>query len=142
LGVTQTATGTIYVQVSGGNKTSQDFRVHIIVTSGQGSANPSDIQGSESGTTVTFSGSALYDLEPEGVYSYDVLNVFSHAYDMHGRKVLNENEWFGWVHWMRTRFRLGTIKEHWKQIQQSQWYDPTFEDFINKQVIAYVEREK
>jgi hypothetical protein len=94
LGITQTATGTIYVQVSGGNKTSQDFRVHIIVTSGQGSANPSDIQGSESGTTVTFSGSALYDLEPEGMYSYDVLNVFSHAYDMHERRVLNENEWF------------------------------------------------
>jgi len=60
---------------------------------------------------------------------------------MHERKVLNENEWFGWVHWMRTCFRLGTIKEYWKQFQQNQWYDPTFEDFINKQVITYVERE-
>jgi hypothetical protein len=78
----------------------------------------------------------------EAIFAFDVLNVFSHAYDMHERKVLNENEWFGWVHWMRNCFRLGTIKEHWKQIQQSQWYDPTFEDFINKQVIAYVEREK
>ena len=76
------------------------------------------------------------------MYAFDVLNVFSHAYDMHERKVLNENEWFGWVHWMRTTFRLGTIKEHWKQFQQNQWYDPTFEDFINKQVIASVEREK
>jgi hypothetical protein len=80
-------------------------------------------------------------LSPEAVYAYDVLNVFSHAYDMHERKVLNENEWFGWVQWMRTCFRLGTIKEHWKQFQQSQWYDPSFDDFINKQVIAYVERE-
>jgi hypothetical protein len=80
-------------------------------------------------------------LSPEAVYAYDVLNVFSHAYDMHERKVLNENEWFGWVQWMRTCFRLGTIKEHWKQCQQSQWYDPSFDDFINKQVIAYVERE-
>jgi hypothetical protein len=42
---------------------------------------------------------------------------------------------------MRTCFRLGTIKEHWKQFQQSQWYDHSFDDFINKQVIAYVERE-
>lgn len=65
-------------------------------------------------------------LSPERVYAYDVLNVFSHAYDMH---------------WMRTCFRLGTIKEHWKQFQQSQSYDPTFEDFINKQVIAHVEGE-
>ena len=80
-------------------------------------------------------------LSPEAVYAYDVLNVFSHAYDMHERKVLNENEWLGWVEWMRSCFRLGTIKEHWKQIQQNQWYDPTFDEFINKQVIAYVERE-
>lgn len=36
-------------------------------------------------------------LSPEGVYAFDVLNVFSHAYDMHERKVLNDNEWFGWV---------------------------------------------
>jgi len=80
-------------------------------------------------------------LSAEAVYAYDVLNVFSHAYDMHERRVLNDNEWFGWVQWMRTCFRLGTIKEHWKQFQQSQWYDPSFDDFINKQVIAYVERE-
>jgi hypothetical protein len=66
----------------------------------------------------------LQSLSPEAVYAFDVLNVFSHAYDMHERKVLNENEWFGWVHWMRTTFRLGTIKEYWKQFQQNQWYDP------------------
>jgi hypothetical protein len=83
----------------------------------------------------------VQSLSPDRVYAFDVLNVFSHAYDMHERKVLNENEWFGWVQWMRTCFRLGTIKEYWKQFQQNQWYDPTFEDFINKQVIAYVERE-
>src|SRR5437899_10597839 len=32
-------------------------------------------------------------LSPERVYAFDVLNVFSHAYDMHERKVLNDNEW-------------------------------------------------
>ncbi|MFY9795207.1 MAG: hypothetical protein WAJ93_05910 [Candidatus Nitrosopolaris sp.] len=85
--------------------------------------------------------SNVRSLSPEGVYSLDVLNVFSHAYDMHERKVFNDNEWFGWVQWMRNCFRLGTIKEHWKPIQESQWYDPVFEDFINKQIIAYVETE-
>ena len=80
-------------------------------------------------------------LSPEAVYAFDVLNVFSHAYDMRERKVLNDNEWFGWVQWMRNCFRLGTIKEHWNQMQENHWYDPTFEDIINKQVIAYVERE-
>ena len=80
-------------------------------------------------------------LSPEAVYAFDVLNVFSHAYDMHERKVLNDNEWYSWVQWMRNCFRLGTIKEHWKRFQESQWYDLAFEDFINKQVITYVERE-
>jgi len=80
-------------------------------------------------------------LSPEAVYAFDVLNVFSHAYDMRERKVLNDNEWFGWVEWMRNCFRLGTIKEHWKRFQENHWYDATFEDFINKQVIANVERE-
>ena len=80
-------------------------------------------------------------LSPDRVYAFDVLNVFSHAYDMHERKVLNDNEWYGWVQWMRNCFRLGTIKEHWKRFQESQWYDLAFEDFINKQVITYVERE-
>jgi hypothetical protein len=79
-------------------------------------------------------------LSPEAVYAFDVLNVFSHAYDMRKRKVLNDNEWFGWLEWMRNCFRLGTIKEHWNRMQENHWYDATFEDFINKQVIAYVER--
>ena len=80
-------------------------------------------------------------LSPEAVYAFDVLNVFSHAYDMRERKVLNDNEWYGWVEWMRNCFRLGTIKEHWDRMQENHWYDQTFEDFINKQVIAYVEKE-
>ncbi|MGA9149130.1 MAG: hypothetical protein WBZ36_01025 [Candidatus Nitrosopolaris sp.] len=83
----------------------------------------------------------VQSLSPEGVYSFDVLNVFSHAHDMRERKVLNDNEWHGWVEWMRTCFRLGTIKENWKRIQESKWYDPAFEDFINKEIVAYVERE-
>ena len=83
----------------------------------------------------------VQSLSPEGVYSFDVLNVFSHAHDMRERKVLNDNEWHGWVEWMRTCFRLGTIKENWKRIQESKWYDPVFEDFINKEVVAYVETE-
>ena len=83
----------------------------------------------------------VQSLSPEGVYSFDVLNVFSHAHDMRERKVLNDNEWHGWVEWMRTCFRLGTIKENWKRIQESKWYDPAFEDFINNEVVAYVERD-
>ena len=61
----------------------------------------------------------VQSLSSQGVYAFDVLNVFSHAHDMRERKVLNGNEW--WVEWMRTCFRLGTIKEYWKRIQESKW---------------------
>jgi Zinc-binding dehydrogenase len=63
----------------------------------------------------------VQSLSPDRVYAFDVLNVFSHAYDMHERKVLNENEWFGWVQWMRTCFRLGTIKEYWYCVEGATW---------------------
>jgi hypothetical protein len=73
-------------------------------------------------------------------FSFDVLNVWSHAYDMRERKVLNDNEWFGWLHWMRNAFKEGTIKEHWKQIHRNEWFDPAFEDFMNKEVIEPIEK--
>jgi hypothetical protein len=78
----------------------------------------------------------LPSISLDAQYSFDVLNVWSHAYDKRERKVLNDNEWFGWVHWMRNAFKEGTIKEHWKQIQRNEWFDPAFEDFMNKEIIA------
>ena len=46
----------------------------------------------------------VQSLSPEGVYSFDVINIFSHAHDMRERKVLNDNhhddELYGWVEWM------------------------------------------
>src|SRR5207245_11782857 len=68
-------------------------------------------------------------LSPERIYAFDVLNVFSHAYDMHERKVLNDNDRIGWLQWMRTCFRIGTIEAHWQQIQESQCYDPELEEY-------------
>jgi hypothetical protein len=54
----------------------------------------------------------LPTLSLETTYSFDVVNMWSHAYDMHERKVLSENEWNGWLYWMRNCFREGTIKDH------------------------------
>ncbi|HET7284832.1 MAG TPA: hypothetical protein VFI70_09115 [Nitrososphaeraceae archaeon] len=55
---------------------------------------------------------------------------------MRERKVLNDNEWFGRVRWMRSAFKEDIIKEHWKQIKLNEWVDPAFEDFSNKEVIS------
>jgi hypothetical protein len=50
-------------------------------------------------------------------FAYYVLYICSYAYDMRKRRVLNDNEWSGWLQWMRNCFQQGTIKEHWKTIQ-------------------------
>jgi hypothetical protein len=35
---------------------------------------------------------------------------------------------------------LGTIKGNWKQIQENKWYNPVFEDFINRCDIPLLEK--
>jgi hypothetical protein len=54
---------------------------------------------------------------------------------MRQRKVLNDDEWTGWLHWMRNCFKYGTIGEHWKQIQSERWLNPDFENFLNKEIM-------
>jgi hypothetical protein len=51
-------TGTIYVQVNGGNKTAKDFTLKLVSVTGQGTVSPDVFRGSESGTKVAFSGNA------------------------------------------------------------------------------------
>ena len=71
-------------------------------------------------------------------FAYYVLYICSHTYDMRERNVLNDNEWAGWLQWMKNCFQQGTIKEHWRRIESEKWFDPSFQNFINKEVlIAY-----
>ncbi|MGA8080327.1 MAG: hypothetical protein WB988_00560 [Candidatus Nitrosopolaris sp.] len=48
----------------------------------------------------------------EGAYSFYILWICSHAYAMHKRNVLDDNEWAGWVQWMRHIFRREPSKKH------------------------------
>lgn len=59
------------------------------------------------------------NLSREGAYSFYILWVCSHAYAMRKRKVLDDNEWTGWLQWLRHIFRKGTIKETWEQMDQT-----------------------
>src|ERR671933_151223 len=70
----------------------------------------------------------------ELAFAYYILFICSHAYSMHQRKVLNEDEWAGWLQWMRNCFKYGTIGEQWKQIQSEKWFNPAFEEFINREI--------
>jgi hypothetical protein len=53
-------------------------------------------------------------------------------------KVLNDDEWIGWLQWMRNCFKYGTIDDQWKQIQSERWINPDFEEFINKEMIPTI----
>jgi hypothetical protein len=73
---------------------------------------------------------------PELVFAYYVLYTCSYAFHMRQRKVLSDNEWAGWLRWMKTAFDEGTIREYWdKHIDPEKWFDPAFQDFIDKEII-------
>jgi hypothetical protein len=79
----------------------------------------------------------IYKLEKpseELAFAYYILFISSHAYSMRQRKVLNDDEWKGWLHWMKNCFKYGTLGERWSQIQSEQWLNPDFENFVNKEI--------
>jgi hypothetical protein len=80
----------------------------------------------------------IYRLEKpaeELAFAYYVLFICSHAYAMRQRKVLDDYEWTGWLHWMKNCFKYGTIGEQWEQIQSERWFNPDFENFLNENIM-------
>src|ERR687884_2344693 len=80
----------------------------------------------------------IYKLEKpsdELAFAYYILFICSHAYAMRQRKVLNDDDWTGWLQWMRNCFKYGTIGEQWKQIQSERWLNRSFENFVNQEII-------
>ena len=75
-------------------------------------------------------------ITPELVFAYYILYACAHAFHMRQRKILSDNEWAGWLRWMNSAFEGGTVGEYWvKNIQPEKWFDPAFQDFINKEII-------
>lgn len=78
----------------------------------------------------------LSEISPEQVFSYYILYMCSHAFHMYQRKILSENEWAGWLRWMKSAFSEGELKEYWqKTIHPEKWFDPDFQEFINNEII-------
>ena len=70
---------------------------------------------------------------PEVAYAYDILFTFAHVFHMRKRKVLSDNEWTGWLRWMKSAFEQGTIKDLWKtNIDMEKWFDPDFQNFVER----------
>ena len=68
--------------------------------------------------------------------AYDILFTFAHVFHMRKRKVLSDNEWTGWLRWMKSAFEQGEIVQIWKStIEMEKWFDPTFQQFVDMELI-------
>ena len=75
------------------------------------------------------------DLSLEVAYSYNILYTFAHAYHMRQRGVVSDNEWIGWLCWMKSAFRHGTISQIWtNNVEVEKWFDSAFQEFVNKEL--------
>jgi len=50
----------------------------------------------------------------EDIFAYNTLYTYAHVFHMRQRKVLNDNEWTGWLRIMKTAFEQGTLGEMWE----------------------------
>jgi hypothetical protein len=81
------------------------------------------------------------DLTEEIAFTYHLLHTFAHTYHMYQRKVVSDNEWTGWLRMMRSCFEQGKIREYWESnLELEKWFDPAFEEFINKELIPMVKK--
>jgi hypothetical protein len=79
------------------------------------------------------------NLSPKEPFAVYVLCICAHAFHMHQRGVLRENEWVGWQRSIRASFREGTLGDHWRSVKPENWFDPEFVDFIDNEILR---REK
>ena len=77
---------------------------------------------------------------PENVIAYMVALVSAHAFHMRERKIISDNEWIGWLQWIKNDFAQGTIKKDWIELNLAQWFDPSFREFIDKEIIKTPKR--
>jgi hypothetical protein len=69
-------------------------------------------------------------------FTYYVVFFCAHIYHMRQRGVLQDNEWEGWLQWMRNAFRLGTLGQSWTEANIGSWVDPAFREFVERELLA------
>lgn len=76
------------------------------------------------------------DWSSDVAYAYNILFTFAHVLHMRERNVLSDNEWTGWLRWMKSAFEQGMIKDIWKSnIEMEKWFDPAFQEFVDKELV-------
>jgi hypothetical protein len=54
--------------------------------------------------------------------------------------MLKDDDWTRWLYLMRNCFRYGSLGEHWKQAQSENWFDPSFQAFVNKELVPGIQK--
>ena len=73
---------------------------------------------------------------PDVAYAYDLFFTLAHVFHMRQRKALSDNEWTGWLRWMKSTLQQGEIMQIWENtIEMEKWFDPAFQEFVDKQLI-------
>ena len=76
------------------------------------------------------------DWSSDVAYAYHILFTFAHVLHMRERNILSDNEWTGWLRWMKSAFEQGMIKDIWKsKIEMEKWFDPAFQEFVDKELV-------
>ncbi len=76
------------------------------------------------------------DWSSDVAYPYHILFTFAHVLHMRERNILSDNEWTGWLRWMKSAFDQGMIKDIWKsKIEMEKWFDPAFQEFVDKELV-------
>lgn len=73
---------------------------------------------------------------PEHVMAYMAALVSAHAFHMRERGIISNNEWLGWKQWIRNDFAGGTLGRDWKELNLGQWFDPSFREFVDKEILV------
>ncbi len=76
------------------------------------------------------------DTAAEVPFSYYIAFFCAHVFHMRERGLLQDNEWAGWLQWMKNAFRNGTIANVWKYAQMESWFDPSFRAFVRTELLA------
>jgi hypothetical protein len=79
-----------------------------------------------------------YKVGPEIGFAYYVLYFCAHIFHMRQRGILADNEWTGWLQWMRNAFQQGTLASTWKEISMESWFDPAFAEFVRTDLLSVV----
>ena len=71
----------------------------------------------------------------EETTAWYTLSIFRYAFHMKERKILSGDEWDGTLLWMKNAFKHGTLQKYWKEMGYEGWFDSSFRDFVNKELM-------